>query len=28
VWSWAPDQQIYPYDQCKPAADTAEAGRK
>ena len=28
VWSWAPDQQIFPYDQCKPAAESAGAGRK
>jgi len=21
VWSWAPDEAIYPYDQCEPPAE-------
>lgn len=28
VWGWAPDQKIYPYVDCKPAADSAEAERE
>jgi hypothetical protein len=26
VWRWAPEQEIYPYDDCKPAAESAAAG--
>ena len=28
AWGWAPDQKIYPYVDCKPAADSAAAGGK
>jgi hypothetical protein len=28
VWGWAPDQKIYPYVDCKPAAESAKVGGK
>lgn len=28
VWGWAPDQEIFPYADCKPASDPAAAGRE
>jgi len=28
IWSWAPDQEIYPYDSCEPAAKDAAAGKR
>jgi hypothetical protein len=28
AWRWAPDEEIYPYVDCQPAAESAQTGRK